>query len=168
MARYRRFDIGHAPATTAPVPELDDVRMRRAGLKAVLSGLEIALASPAPRRAAWVTGVRDALHALHEVWTRHVVDTEAPGAFLDELVSEAPRLATPAARLRREHADILATIARADERLTVPPSDEVEYDAWADEIRSELTALLVALAKHRQRGADLVYEAYAVDIGGGS
>ena len=34
-------------------------------------------------------------------------------------------------------------------------------------MRAELTALLVALARHRQRGADLVYEAYAVDIGGG-
>ena len=33
--------------------------------------------------------------------------------------------------------------------------------------RVELTALLAALARHRQRGADLVYEAYAVDLGGG-
>jgi hypothetical protein len=34
-------------------------------------------------------------------------------------------------------------------------------------MRTDLTALLVALAKHRQRGADLIYEAYDVDIGGG-
>jgi len=51
--------------------------------------------------------------------------------------------------------------------LTAPPSDEIAYDAWADEIRAELTTLLVALARHRQRGADLVYEAYDVDLGGG-
>ena len=92
---------------------------------------------------------------------------EAPGAFLDELVSESPRLATPARRLRREHVDILESIVRSEERLTAPPSDEIAYDAWADEIRAELTTLLVALARHRQRGADLVYEAYDVDLGGG-
>ena len=169
MARYRRFDdIGAAGSTaTTPAPELDDVRLRRAGLKAALSALEIALAAPAQQRVAWVGGVRDGLHGLHEVWTRHMVETEAPGAFLDELVAEAPRLATPASRLRREHGEILATITGAEKRLLAPPADEDAYERWVDEMRTDLTALLVALAKHRQRGADLVYEAYAVDIGGG-
>ncbi len=169
MARYRRFDVIGAAGSTAttPAPELDDVRLRRAGLKAALSGLELALAAPARNRLSWVSGVRDGLHALHEVWTRHIVETEAPGAFLDELVAEAPRLSTPASRLRREHSDILATITRAEKRLTTPPADEDAYDVWVDDMRGELTTLLVALAKHRQRGADLVYEAYAVDIGGG-
>jgi hypothetical protein len=166
MARYRRFDVtGETPAV--PVTELDDLRLRRAGLKAALSSLEIALAAPVRHRTTWVNGVRDGLHALHEVWTRHIVETEAPGAFLDELVAEAPRLATPASRLRREHNDILATITRAEKRLVIPPADDDNYDSWVEEMRSELTALLIALVKHRQRGADLVYEAYAVDIGGG-
>ncbi len=163
MARYRRFDA--LGAAVLPSPELEDVRLRRAGLKAVMSGLEIALAAPAPQRDAWLDGVRDALDAVHEVWTRHIVETEAPGAFLDEVVQEAPRLATPASRLRREHNEILATITRAEKRLLVPPADG--YEAWVEELRSDLTALLVALARHRQRGADLVYEAFDVDIGGG-
>ena len=111
--------------------------------------------------------VRDSLDAVHDVWTRHIVETEAPGAFLDELVTEAPRLATPASRLRREHSDILATIVRAEKRLVTPETDVDLYVAWAEDLRVELTALLAALARHRQRGADLVYEAYAVDLGGG-
>jgi hypothetical protein len=169
MARYRSFDHARPGGAEAPEQgsELNEVRMRRAGLKAALSGLELALAAPAPNRHEWVSGVRDGLDCVHEVWTRHVVETEAPGAFLDELVSESPRLATPARRLRREHVDILESIVRSEERLTAPPSDEIAYDAWADEIRAELTTLLVALARHRQRGADLVYEAYDVDLGGG-
>ncbi len=168
MARYRRFDV--AGKTTSPGAQhgaLDDVRVRRAGLKSALSALEIALAAPAPQRGIWVRGVRDGLHALHDVWTRHIVETEAPGAFLDELVDAAPRLATPASRLRREHTKILTTITHAETELASPPDDPEAYDHWVDEMRSELTALLVALAKHRQRGADLVYEAYDVDIGGG-
>jgi hypothetical protein len=162
VARYRRFDVVGFTATMA-MPELEDVRLRRAGLKAVMSGLELALAAPAPHRVTWVSGVRD---ALQEVWTRHIVETEAPGAFLDELVSESPRLATPASRLRREHSEIVGTIARAEKRLASPAPGDA-YDAWVEEVRAELTALLVALARHRQRGADLVYEAYDVDIGGG-
>ena len=98
MARYRRFDVAGVamPTVIDPVRELEDVRLRRAGLKAALSDLELALAAPAGNRVLWVERVRDSIHALHEVWTRHIVETEAPGAFLDELVSEAPRLATRA------------------------------------------------------------------------
>jgi hypothetical protein len=167
MARYRSFDtLGLIGERQSAPPELEDVRLRRAGLKAVLSGLELALAAPARHRAEWVGNVRDSLEAVHEVWTRHVCETEAPGAFLDELVEQAPRLSTPASRLRREHSEILATITRNEKRL-VPPEDDDAYDAWAENVRTELTTLLVALARHRQRGADLVYEAYDVDLGGG-
>jgi hypothetical protein len=168
MARYRNFDgaLGAGTDMQEMPPALDDVRLRRAGLKAALSNLELALAAPFANRVDWVTNVRGTLTVVHEVWTRHIVETEAPGAFLDELVTEAPRLSTPTSRLRREHSDILATIVRAEKRLAVPPGDEA-YVTWAEELRVELTALLAALARHRQRGADLVYEAYAVDLGGG-
>jgi len=177
MARYRRFDTTRAgvmtdedsAAAAGVVPEvIAGVRSRRAGLRSAMSALEQSLAAPAPHRVdEWRRGVTESLASLHDVWTRHIVETEAPGAFLDELVAEAPRLATPASRLRREHSDILATITRAEKRLSASPADDHDYERWVDEIRTELTALLVALAKHRQRGADLIYEAYAVDIGGG-
>src|SRR4051794_35929612 len=156
MARYRSFDAaisGEVQVIPPIASDLDDVRLRRAGLKAALSGLELALAAPAPNRAEWVTGVREALAALHEVWTRHMCETEAPGAFLDELVAEAPRLSKPASRLRREHNDTLATIVRSEKQVLSPPSTDDLYDAWADATRAELTTLLVALARHRQRGA---------------
>jgi len=169
MARYRNFDgtLGAGTDTEARHPGLDDVRIRRAGLKAALSNLELALAAPFANRVDWVTHVRDTLAVVHDVWTRHVLETEAPGAFLDDLVSESPRLSKPTIRLREEHSDILATIVNAEIRLDDPPSDEAAYVAWAEEVRVELTALLAALARHRQRGADLIYEAFAVDIGGG-
>lgn len=131
-----------------------------------MSGLEIALATPVAQRDAWLHRVTEALNSVHDVWTRHIVDTEAPGAFLDELTTESPRLSTPASRLRREHTDVLAQITRAEKRISMPPNSD-DYDRWAEELRAELTSLLVALARHRQRGADLIYEAFDVDIGGG-
>jgi hypothetical protein len=169
MARYRNFDgtLGAGTDTQALHPALDEVRSRRAGLKAALSGLELALAAPYANRVDWVINVREAIGIVHEVWTRHIVETEAPGAFLDELVAEAPRLSSPTSHLRRDHSAILATIVGAERKLMTPPAADDGYVAWADELRIDLTALLAALARHRQRGADLVYEAYAVDLGGG-
>src|SRR5436190_8235556 len=144
MARYRRFDTARAGTMTAldlTVPDaIAGVRLRRAGLRSAMSSLEVALAAPAPRRVdEWRFGVRDGLRALHEVWTRHVVETEAPGAFLDELVAEAPRLSTPASRLRRDHNEILASIVRSEKRLESPQGGD-DYDLWVDIVRTELTA----------------------------
>ncbi len=100
MARYRRFDVTTSTAETSR-DAIEAVRVRRAGLKSAMSGLEVALAAPAPGRLEeWAAGVRDALGMLQEVWTRHIVETEAPGAFLDELVEEAPRLYNQSLRLR--------------------------------------------------------------------
>ena len=171
MARYRSFDAARGARTGVTIdltiePKLDDVRLRRAGLKAVMSGLEIALASPVANRDDWVRNVRDALDAVREVWTRHIVETEAPGAFLDELVSEAPRLSTPAARLRREHNEILGVITRAEKWLDQVLLDD-DHDVWVDRLRADLTSMLCALSYHRQRGSDLIFAAYDVDIGGG-
>jgi hypothetical protein len=35
-----------------------------------------------------------------------------------------------------------------------------------DEVRERGTTLIAALVRHRQRGSDLMYEGYSVDIGG--
>lgn len=177
MARYRRIDVGAlqgrgaepTQGTDAGAPEpspldtgaLEAVRARRAGLRSAMGMLEHALAAPAPGRdEAWVDGVRAALATLRQVWTDHVVETEAPGGFLDELVSEAPRLANQAARLRAEHAEIMRDLVALEEALH-PASDP-------EAVRTSLTSVLSALARHRQSGADLLYEAYDVEIGGGA
>jgi hypothetical protein len=175
MARYRRFDTTRAGVLTADgstggvaVPEvIEGVRSRRAGLRSAMSGLEHALAAPAPHRVdEWRRRVTDSLASLHDVWTRHIVETEAPGAFLDELVEESPRLSTPAARLRREHNEILGVITRAEKTLDQVLL-EADHDRYVDGLRADLTEMLCALAHHRQRGADLIFAAYDVDIGGG-
>jgi len=176
MARYRRFDTTRAgvmtdedsAAAAGVVPEvIAGVRSRRAGLRSAMSALEQSLAAPAPHRVdEWRRGVTESLASLHDVWTRHIVETEAPGAFLDELVGEAPRLSTPAARLRREHNEILGVITRAERSLRQVLLEN-DHEQFVDTLRADLTEMLCALAHHRQRGADLIFAAYDVDIGGG-
>ena len=41
-----------------------------------------------------------------------------------------------------------------------------DADAWVESIRDAAITLMGLLVRHRQRGADLVYEAYDVEIGG--
>jgi len=171
MARYRRFDTSRAGVSTVDTETMPEViegaRSRRAGLRNAIGTLEYALAAPAPHRVdEWRQGVKEALSALHEVWTRHIVETEAPGAFLDELIDEAPRLATPAARLRREHNEVLGVINRAEKTLDQVLLDD-DHEVYVEGLRADLTEMLCALAHHRQRGADLIFAAYDVDIGGG-
>jgi hypothetical protein len=160
MARYRNFDDVRRVVAAGTI---DEVRQRRAGLKVAMSELELALAAAAAagRSEAWRVTVRGAAEALREQWMRHVVETEAPGAFLDEIVELEPRLANQASGLRHDHAEILTELLAVEDLLA-------QADAEPGAVRERLTGVLCALARHRQRGADLVYEALDVDIGGGS
>jgi len=162
VARFRRFEGALPRPADADMAAL---RERRAGLRVAMGNLERAVAAPGPGRVdEWVDGVRNALELLRDVVDRHIHATEAPGGFLDEIVDAEPRLANPAQRLREEHGEIVDAISAASARLRAP---SFATDEWVEAMRDRLLALLGVLARHRQRGADLVYEAYDVDIGGG-
>ena len=66
--------------------------------------------------------------------------------------------------LREEHPAIAASIAATTARME---ADDVLRDTWpVDQARDDLQRLIGSLVRHRQKGADLVWEAYNVDIGG--
>jgi len=51
--------------------------------------------------------------------------------------------------------------------VTHVEAGEVGSEAWpVDRVRDDLQRLIGGLVRHRQKGADLVWEAYNVDIGG--
>ena len=74
----------------------------------------------------------------------------------------APHLGAKARRLREEHPVITAALTEAASLLAIPPADEEAADA----ARDGLQRLMGRIVRHRQHGADLVWEAYAIDIGG--
>jgi hypothetical protein len=141
-----------------------ELRRRRAELRASMGALERALASPAGTglSAAWSARLRDALHALYDDFAEHIAITEGPEGLYAELTQDSPRLAHRIERLTEEHAEI----GRQLEQLLTWA--DVGDDARPDvpQARRAGTQLLVALMHHRQRGADLVFEAYEVDMGG--
>lgn len=135
---------------------LEAARDRRVELKQAMSALEVAAAGAAGDPA-WVDAMRSALADMGEAFDAHVVEVEAADGLLAELIDDCPRLSPKVERLRNEHPALGEQIARCQARL-----DEAD----PQELRNEVLDLLFALVRHRHAGADLVYDAYNVDIGG--
>ncbi len=150
------------PVVFSPDPGFDTLRRLRAELHGSIAAVEQALAAPAPGRvAAWAERVDVALLELSADFREHVVMTEAADGLHGDVLATAPRLSNAVARLVAEHAVITDLVGSLITRVSHPvPDDDV------DAIRDLGTALLGRLARHRQRGADLIYEAYEVDLGG--
>lgn len=143
--------------------ELRPVRERRASLYRAMLGLEEAVASPVDMGEPWRQRVIGAAEHLRELIDEHTHETERPGGFLETIVSDAPRLVNRVNHIRNEHVELQRQVGHLLRALDdTAPAD---LSARADDVRDETMRLLGALARHRQRGADLIYEAYEVDIG---
>jgi hypothetical protein len=147
------------PTSTSANAELQAARARRVSLRAAMQSLEHALAAPAIGRAAeWTPGVSGSLQDLRDCMAAHIAGTEGPNGFHREMVTAAPRLVHQVEVSVREHGQINALIDTV--RASADESAEV------DDIRETGTQLLGLLARHRQRGADMIFEAYESDLGG--
>lgn len=142
---------------------LKEIRRRRSELRESMSALELALSAPARagHTSAWVERVHAALLELSGDLRQHVALTEGPDGLYQDLLRTAPRLTGPVGVLTADHAVL-------DDRLRhllalVDPQAATED---VERVRALGTALLGRIVRHRQRGADLVYEAYEVDVGG--
>lgn len=154
-----------APDETAEDRELlEEVRRRRSELRDAMAALELALSGPAAagHTSPWLTRVHDALVDLAGDLRHHVALTEGPNGLYRDLLRTAPRLSGPVDNLTREHAEINQRLEAVLALVSTPGAT-----ADVEEIRVLGTSLLGRIVRHRQRGADLVYEAYEVDVGGG-
>jgi len=125
-----------------------------------MGDLEQALGSPAAGRD-WVGKVRNALIQVDADFRMHVEVTEGPRGLYEQVLADAPRLAGRVRRLTDEHRTLAVTVGELLAR-SEKAADTVDH---AD-VRAAGTDLLVRLARHRQAGADLLYEAYESDVGG--
>jgi hypothetical protein len=155
--------------------DLAEVRRHRAELLESITALEQALAAPVPgRQMHWAERVSAALMELSGDFRDHVGLTEGPDGLYSKMIRSSPRLVHAVDRLTREHAtltgqiaELLALVGRADgsfARADPMLADPAVGDP--DEVRDRGNKLLGALVRHRQRGSDLIYEAYSLDIGG--
>lgn len=149
------------PATTLPDPGLAEIRERRLSLRTAMSGLESALATPpAGQIEGWHEAVAQTALEVQANLEEHVTTSEGPDGFHGEVLEAAPRLAHAVDVLVRDHLAATALVAKIVAASQHPPTQDVEV------VREQGTELLALLSRHRQRGADLIYEAYEYDLGG--
>ena len=146
-------------------PALEAAKRRRATLHDQLVHLEHAISSPASGRVnEWAGQVTKEMTGLRDAWEQHVLVTEKPDGLYEEIMHRAPRLAGKIRRLQDEHPLMDEQIASTLRRLE---TGEPGTEPWpVDDCRDDLQRLLGGIVRHRQHGADLVWEAYNVDIGG--
>ena len=138
---------------------------QRERLRDALIAFEDALSSAGPRRAAaWAEGVVQCILRVEAEFHSHVDFTEQEDGLYDDILEAAPRLAHRVDQLRQEHNEI--TIALSDCLTRVELVPNTAHADWVSARREECNALLGRLVRHRQRGADLVYEAYS-EVGEG-
>jgi hypothetical protein len=155
-----RTDIGEAyESPTSSAKALHAAKGQRLSLRRAIDGFQATMA--APSGVADLDRVTSDLDHVRVVFAVHVEVTESPGGLYEEILEIAPRLANKITRFKREHAAITTAITTTLDDLRAQATPLTE-------LRGRLDHLLQALVRHRKRGADLVYEAYHVDIGGES
>ncbi len=141
---------------------LEEARQQRAELGESMAALEAALTLPAAVGPVWRRRVRAALTELSHDLRDHAELTEAEGGFYADIGVTAPRLTYGVEVQLGEHAEALAEV----ERLLAERDEGLADDDAVEAHREACIQLLGRLVRHRQRTSDLIYEAYAVDIGG--
>ncbi|MBT9256491.1 hypothetical protein KMZ32_13760 [Phycicoccus sp. MAQZ13P-2] len=142
--------------------DLERLRAHRAELGESMAALDAALALPVGLGPVWRRRVRAALTELAHDLRDHVALTEAPDGLYADLRTRAPRLAHDVARQLDDHVEVVAEV----ERLLEERDEGLADDDAVRAHREAATQLLGRLVRHRQRGSDLVYAAYDVDLGG--
>jgi hypothetical protein len=145
---------------------LQAAKERRISLRAAMSALERSMAAPAYGRSSeWVSGVRVSVMDLQQCMRAHVEATEGPAGFHREILTAAPRLSHSVEISVREH----VVIGKLLEQLVTvldSPNGVAQPDELIEELRDTGTRLLGLLIRHRQRGADMIFEAYEAELGG--
>jgi hypothetical protein len=130
---------------------------KRVKLKQALSQVEVAAAAPFAGEG-WQEELLRTLEDLRLALLDHIREVEAHDGLLAEMTAQAPRLANQIAHVRDEHPGLCIQVAQV--------IMSVQNNSNVDDLRAEVLETLTAVARHRQKGSDLVYEAYSVDIGG--
>lgn len=144
---------------------IETARSRRHELYDAMVDVESA-AGAATATPAWRSAMWHALDRLSNAFDAHVTAAEDRRGIIESVIEDEPRMGATAEYLMREHATIRAKIASVTYALKATESPMGAEEA--ESIRELVLELFVDLSRHRQRGSDFVWEAYDVDIGGGS
>ena len=144
-----------------PSAALEAAARRRRELRDSLFALEEAISSPVRTPDQWREIVCVRLLAMQNAFADHVTETESPGGLYDELEDMDINIVSSARRLREEHPSLTALIGAKVATFQAPFPDGADLG----EIRDDVQRVMGRIVRHRQQGSDLVWQAYAIDIG---
>jgi septal ring factor EnvC (AmiA/AmiB activator) len=127
--------------------------------------LEFCAATAAPgRETDWLARVRAALEVLEGALGEQEQHSALSDSTLSDIEQEEPRLRNRVIQLRRRHRDLHLRVGELRSQLEESTASEgIDFV----DIRRRLERLAAELRYQQAREADLVYEAYTVDLGVG-
>ncbi len=109
----------------------------------------------------WAEQVGLGLASVKTALEAHIDEVDGPEGLLAEIVRRAPGLQPACHELTEEHSVLRESMGRAEQDLIGAIQGGPDGRA---RLRRRVVALLGRLTLHRQAGADLVYDAYNIDI----
>lgn len=148
----------------------DDDRTQHVRLVFAIHRLEACLGQAAPgRELKWQQEVNSALDLLLAAMKESRDCVERDDGLIEEIKLEKPFLLNRIENLRAEFDGLFNQAAALQDQIKVGNDDDVSASqqiGFAD-LRQRMSWLLSALRHHQAKEADLVYEAFNVDIGVG-
>ncbi len=139
------------------------VKIRRDDFYEAILGLERALAVPAGESPElWGAMVATQVGRIRGVLEEHVRGTEGEDGLFDQIRDDAPQLLHAVQVLGAAHDDLVAQAAALDAGL-----EHIGTAADVERTRDAALDLMRALLEHRHRGAEVLYDAYQVDLSAG-
>lgn len=153
-------DVPEAGAAGTAQPTLEAVRRHRSELRSAMASLKASVAqSKDPTE--WLDDVKPQIRWVRAAFERHVgVHERGPDPLHSEILRGQPHLAPLVNRLQRDHRRLEAALDSLAQKA------EAADDALISEVKALSEDIVAQLTRHRQRGADLVWEAFNHDLGG--
>jgi hypothetical protein len=140
------------------------VRVRRDDLYEAVLALERALAVPAgDAPEAWAAMLSAPLVHLQEVIAAHIRGTEGADGLFAQINTDAPHLLHAVDKLASEHEPLATAADDLADGL-----GQVTSESAVDDVRDRTLGLIRDLLEHRHHGAELLYDAYQVDLSTGA
>jgi hypothetical protein len=131
-------------------------------MESAMQALERTAAGPSGD-ANWIDDLGKQIRRLQVALNNHIAEVEPPTALLDQITDQAPRLQRRVEGTRQHHIVLSDLIARLLESVAAAKTADTMP---VGSLRDGVVEILSELTRHRQDGADLIYNAYDVDIGG--
>ena len=151
------------PITDSQDAHFEEGRSERVRILMATHRVEASLTAPAPaRESQWKDQVYQSLMLLRASLREASQRGESAGGLIADLKSVGERYYHRVGRLQQEFDEMIRRCDATIEHLDSQGQEEtIDY---AD-IRQRVTWLLTSLKHHQAREADLVFEAYGLDIG---